>query len=71
MCSFAMVRTHPGRLVYGASDMELCGLPGVPGAEPARTVFRDSGARTGLRAGGLREESIAVPKEYFADRIKG
>ena len=71
MCCGAMVWTHPGRPVYGASDMVLCEIIALPGAEPARTVFRDSGARTGLRAGVLREESIAVLKEYFADRIKG
>ena len=33
--------------------------------------LRDSGAWTGARAGVLREESIAVPKEYLADHIKG
>ena len=39
MCSFAMARTHPGRLFYGASDMELSKIIALPGAEPARTVF--------------------------------
>lgn len=71
MCCGAMVWTRLGRLVYGASDMELCEILGVPGAEPARTVFRDSGARTEVRAGVLREESIAVLKDYFSNHIKG
>ena len=32
MCCGAMVWTKLGRLVYGASDMELCGLLGEQGA---------------------------------------
>ena len=44
MCCGAMVWTKLGRLVYGASDIELCELLGVGGAECARTVFEGSGA---------------------------
>lgn len=71
MCCGAMVWTHLGRLVYGASDMELCEIIGVSGAEPTRIVFHDSGARTEVRAGVLRAESLAVLKNYFVDHIKG
>lgn len=71
MCCGAMVWTHLGRLVYGASDMDLCEILGVPGSEPSRIVLRDSGAKTEVRGGVLRDESLEVLKDYFADHIKG
>ena len=39
MCSGAMVWMKLGRLVYGASDKELCSLLGVEGSECSRIVF--------------------------------
>ena len=71
MCCGAMVWTRLGRLVYGASDIELCEILGVPGAECSKTVFKDSGASTRVTSGVLRDEALAVLKEYFSTHKKG
>lgn len=42
MCCGAMVWTKLGRLVYGASDIDLCNLLGEPGAECCKLVFENS-----------------------------
>ena len=71
MCCGAMVWTKLGRLVYGASDIDLCGILGVPGSECARTVFSQSGASTEVTAGVLRDKSLEVLRDYFANHKKG
>ena len=87
MCSGAMVWMKLGRLVYGASDKELCSLLGVEGSECSRKelcsllgvegsecsriVFEKSGCKTQVTGGVLREESMEVLKKYFADHRKG
>lgn len=71
MCSGAMVWMKLGRLVYGASDKELCSLLGVEGSECSRIVFENSGCKTQVTGGVLREESMEVLKKYFADHRKG
>ena len=71
MCSGAMVWTKLGRLVYGASDIDLCEILGVTGAECSKTVFAQSGAHTAVTAGVLREEALAVLKDYFTTHNKG
>ena len=71
MCCGAMVWTKLGRLVYGASDIELCELLGVSGAECARTVFEGSGARISVSAGVMRDEALAVLSGYFKNHGKG
>ena len=71
MCSGAMVWMKLGRLVYGASDKELCSLLGVEGSECSRIVFEKSGCKTQVTGCVLREESMEVLKKYFADHRKG
>lgn len=71
MCSGAMVWMKLGRLVYGASDKELCSLLGVEGSECSRIVFEKSGCKTQVTGGVLREEGMEVLKKYFADHRKG
>ena len=71
MCSGAMVWMKLGRLVYGASDKELCSLLGVEGSECSRIVFEKSGCKTQVTGGVLREESMEVLKKYFTDHRKG
>ena len=71
MCCGAMVWTRLGRLVYGASDMELCGLLGVQGAECCKLVFEHSGNPIQVTGGVLREESLEVLRAYFVDHAKG
>ena len=60
-----------GRLVYGASDIDLCNILGVKGAECAKTVFAGSGANIEVTAGVLREKATEILKSYFADHNKG
>lgn len=71
MCTGAMVWTKLGRLVYGASGIDLCKILGFEGAECSKTVFEGSGARTETAAGVLREEALMVLEEYFAEHKKG
>lgn len=71
MCCGAMVWTKLGRLVYAASDIDLCGLLGVQGAECAKTVFENSDCNIEVSHGLLRDEALAVLKDYFAEHAKG
>ena len=71
MCCGAMVWTKLGRLVYGASDVDLCGILGVQGADCCGTVFGASGNDIEVKGGVLREESLRVLRNYFADHSKG
>ena len=71
MCCGAMVWTKLGRLVYGASDIDLCEELGVTGAECCKVVFAASGHGPEYRGGVLRERSREVLRGYFRDHQKG
>ena len=71
MCCGAMVWTKLGRLVYGASDVDLCEILGVEGSLCTKIVFEAMGAKTAVTAGVLREEALAVLKDYFENHQKG
>lgn len=71
MCCGAMVWTKLGRLVYGASDMDLCKILQEKGAECCRIVFENSGWKPQVTAGVLREESLAILMHYFQKHAKG
>lgn len=71
MCCGAMVWAKLGKLVYGASDIDLCEILGVQGSECSKIVFESSGANIKVVSGILREKSIEVLKSYFSDHIKG
>lgn len=71
MCCGAMVWTRLGRLVYGASDIDLCEILGVQGSECCQLVFRNSGYMPKIEAGVLREESLRVLNSYFNIHNKG
>ncbi len=66
-----MVWTKLGRLVYGASDMDLCGILEVKGAECCRIVFENSSWRPQVTSGVLREESLKILTRYFKKHTKG
>lgn len=70
MCSGALVWTKLGRLVYGASDLDLCALLGVEGSRCSSIVLAASHAATEVRGGVLREESLRVLRDYFAAHEK-
>ena len=65
MCCGAMVWTKLGRLVYGASDIDLCRIFGQEGSECCQLVFSRSGYRPAVTGGVLREEALAVLTAYF------
>ena len=67
----AMVWVKLGRLVYGASDMELCEILGVEGCKCCKTVFEGMGHPIEVTAGVLREESLRQLKDYFSGHAKG
>lgn len=71
MCSGAMVWTKLGRLVYGASNMELEEILGNKGCNCSRIVFDHSFWKPEVTAGVLREEALTVLKEYFGAHCKG
>ncbi|MBR5496477.1 MAG: nucleoside deaminase, partial [Clostridia bacterium] len=65
MCCGAMVWTKLGRLVYGASDIDLCNILGVEGSECSKIVFSNSGADISVTSGVLREDALEVLENYF------
>ena len=71
MCCGAMVWTKLGRLVYGASDIDLCNILGVEGAECCKIVFKHSGWYPHVTSGVLRDESIEALERYFKKHSKG
>ena len=71
MCCGAMVWTKLGRLVYGASDIDLCNILGVKGSKCSEIVFANSGAATKITAGVMRKEAIGVLDDYFKVHSKG
>ena len=71
MCCGAMVWTRIGRLVYAASDIDLCNILGEEGNECARLVFEKSSHKPIIESGVLREESLKILKEYFTSNAKG
>ena len=71
MCCGAMVWTKLGRLVYGASDIDLCSILEVKGAECCRIVFDNSGWKPQVTGGILRDESLKILSRYFKKNIKG
>lgn len=70
MCSGAMVWAKLGRLVYGASDIDLCSIINAQGSECSKIVFENSHWKPQVTAGVMRDESIAVLTEYFAKNKK-
>jgi tRNA(Arg) A34 adenosine deaminase TadA len=71
MCCGAMVWVKLGRLVYGASDIDLCDILGVSGSECAKTVFGAMGADVQVTGGVLRERALTTLRAYFATHGKG
>jgi tRNA(Arg) A34 adenosine deaminase TadA len=70
MCSGAMAWAKPGRLVYGASNIDLEKILNKEGSKCSEIVFENSSWKPQVTAGVMREESIAVLKEYFLNHEK-
>jgi len=71
MCSGAIVWAKIGRLVYAASDIDLCAILGAQGSACSQIVFSHSAHCPLVTSGVLREESLAVLKRYFTKNKKG
>ena len=65
MCSGAMVWVKLGRLVYGASNIDLEYILGKEGCNCSKLVFDRSSWQPEVTAGVLREESLTVLQAYF------
>lgn len=70
MCSGAMVWAKLGRLVYAASDIELCEILGSKGSECSKIVFENSHIKPSVTSGILKEESLVVLRDYFGKHEK-
>ncbi len=71
MCCGAMVWAKLGRLVYGASDIDLCALLGEQGSACCELIFGHSRWKPTVRGGVLREESLRALAGYFGAHAKG
>lgn len=71
MCSGALVWVKLGRLVYGASNNDLCDILNDPKCECSSMVFSNSPFAPNVTSGVMREESLEVLKKYFSNHIKG
>ncbi len=65
MCSGAMVWTRLGRLVYGASNRDLCSIFGEEGSDCSHLVFSHSDHQPEVTAGVLRQGCLEVLRAYF------
>ena len=71
MCSGAMVWVKLGRLVYGASNIDLENILGKEGCNCSKLVFDNSFWKPEVTEGVLRDESLEVLKGYFSKHKKG
>lgn len=71
MCSGALVWVKLGRLVYGASNIDLENLLGKIGSKCSDAVFKNSSHRPEVTSGVLKERCVKTLAEYFSTRKKG
>lgn len=71
MCSGAMVWVRLGRLVYGASNIELENILSNEGCNCSKMVFDHSFWKPEVTSGVLKEEALVILKDYFSKHHKG
>lgn len=71
MCSGAMVWVKLGRLVYGASNIDLEHILGNEGCNCSKMVFDHSFWHPQVTGSVLRDESLTILKDYFGKHSKG
>lgn len=71
MCSGAMVWMKLGRLVFAAGNNDLEEILGNPGCDCSKMVFDNSFWKPQVTSGIMREESLKILKDYFAQHRKG
>ena len=70
MCCGAIRWARVGRLVYGASDRDLCALLGEEGCDCTALAFA-GGQGPSVTGGVLRDEALEVLADYFRSHPKG
>ena len=70
MCSGALVYARLGRLVFAAGNTDLSRVLGREGCSPSAIVFEHSTWKPQVTTGVLKEESIAIIRDYFATHKK-
>ena len=71
MCRGAMVWVKLGRLVYGASNIDLENILGNEGCNCSKMVFDNSFWHPQVTEGVLREKALAILEQYFGTHKKG
>ena len=71
MCSGALVWVKLGRLVYGASNIDLENILGNEGCNCSKMVFDNSFWHPQVTEGVLREKALAILEQYFGTHKKG
>ncbi|MGN0772116.1 MAG: nucleoside deaminase [Christensenellales bacterium] len=71
MCCGALVWAKLGRLVYGASDVDLCQILGEKGSQCCQIVFESMNCSIQVESGVLREQALQDLRQYFAGHAKG
>lgn len=71
MCSGALVWMKLGRLVYGATNRDLCKILGDGECDCSKIVFQNSPFYPEVTEGVMRKESAALLKKYFENHAKG
>lgn len=71
MCSGAMVWAQLGRLVYAASDFDLCNIINEEGCNCSKIVFDHSHYKPIVLSGVLRDQSLRILTKYFQNHRKG
>ena len=71
MCSGMMVWLKLGRLVYGASNIDLSEILGEQGCSSSELVFKNSSWHPEVTSAILRDEAVAVLRDYFQNHTKG
>ena len=71
MCSGTLVWVKLGRLVYGASNMELEKMLGNEGCNCSKIVFENSFWQPQVTEGIQKEEALKILEDYFSKHQKG
>ena len=70
MCSGSLVYARLGRLVFAAGNTDLSDVLGREGCSPTAIVCEHTSWKPSVTAGVLKDESMAVLKQYFATHKK-
>ena len=70
MCSGSLVYARLGRLVFAAGNTDLSEVLGKEGCSPTAIVYEHTAWKPQVTQGILKDESVAILREYFATHTK-